>query len=378
MDTGERVSTRGAARLSHPLLGADLGTLLRTLRRNGPVAPGALPTLTAAVASALARAPLSALERWRTTRRDPAEPPSPGPVVIVGHWRSGTTHVYNVLSQSPAFVHATPISVGLPWNFLYLGRWLRPLLRRAFPEDRFIDRVPVEEDMPQEDEIGLASMQLLSFYHGLYFPRRLRREFRRGIFLEGVSTEEEDRWTRRFRHYHRKHALSAPGRRLLIKNPVYTARAAQIRSVWPEVRFVHVYRNPYRVFVSTRRFYRRLLPQLALQRAEVDVDALVLESYPGMMERWHRCREELPRDRAAEIRFEEFETRPLELLERLYASLELDGFGEARPRFEAYLRSVSDYRKQSYDFSADVVDTVDDRWGEWVERLGYASPPVST
>lgn len=362
-------------------MGADLGTLLGTLWRNGPISPGAVPLVFLALASAVARAPLSALERWRASRRspgaDPAEAGSP-PLVIVGHWRSGTTHFYNVLSQSPAFVHATPISAGLPWNFLYLGRWLRPLLERAYPEDRFIDRVPVEAGMPQEDEIGLASMQLLSFYHGLYFPRRLTEHFRRGIFLEGVPPEERARWEDRFRRYHRKHLLAAPGRRLLVKNPVYTARLDHIRSLWPRARFVHVYRNPYRVYVSTRRFYRRLLPQLALQRAEVDVEELVLASYPEMMERWTAARQELPDGRATEVRFEDFEERPLAELERVYDSLGVDGFREARPDFEAYLRSVRDYRKQSYRFTPEVVDAVDARWGEWVERLGYSSPRAST
>lgn len=358
-------------------MGADLGTLLRTLWRNGPVSPGALPLVALALVSAAARAPLSLLERWRVSRRQREVEAGPPPLVIVGHWRSGTTHFYNVLSQSPAFVHATPVSAGLPWNFLYLGRWLHPLLERAYPEDRFIDQVPVEEGMPQEDEIGLASMQLLSFYHGLYFPRRLREHFRRGIFLEGVTPGERARWEESFLRYHQKHALSAPGRRLLVKNPVYTARVGQVRSLWPEARFVHVYRNPYRVFVSTRRFYRRLLPQLALQRAAVDVEELVLDSYPKMMERWTADREELPGNRTAEVRFEEFEERPLEELERVYGSLGLDGFREARPRFEGYLRSVSDYRKQSYRFTADVVEAVDARWGEWVDRLGYSSPHVS-
>jgi hypothetical protein len=80
-------------------------------------------------------------------------------------------------------------------------------------------------------------------------------------------------------------ALGA-GRPLLLKNPGYTAQIGAIRALWPNARFVHIYRNPYVVFESTRRALRTVLRELALQSHEhVPIDEVVLALYPRMMSR---------------------------------------------------------------------------------------------
>jgi hypothetical protein len=90
-------------------------------------------------------------------------------------------------------------------------------------------------------------MQPLSFYHGIYFPRRLEERFRQGVFFDGCGVAAIARWRRRHVLFLEKLALLQPGRRLLIKNPVYSARISMLREIWPEAKFIHIYRNPYRV-----------------------------------------------------------------------------------------------------------------------------------
>jgi hypothetical protein len=69
-------------------------------------------------------------------------------------------------------------------------------------------------------------------------------------------------------------------RPLLIKNPVYTGYIRHLRELWPKAKFIHIYRNPYRVFVSARHYFTRLLPELTLQDYDdLPIESLVLESY---------------------------------------------------------------------------------------------------
>ena len=296
-------------------MGADVATLVRVLAAAGPLRREAVPMAAAALGSALGRLPFTLAERgWTALRMRGREPPAP--VFIVGHWRSGTTHLYNVLSRDPAFGYVTPLATGMPWDFLLLGAWLRPLLERFIPRERFIDRVPVTPDAPQEDEIALASMQTLSFYHGIYFPRRLGEWFDRGVFFDGASPREIRRWCARARLFVAKLSLAQPGRRLLIKNPVYSARIALLRELWPQARFIHIHRNPYVVFQSTRNFYRKLLPQFALQpHDDVAIDELVLSRYPRMMQRLVDDLIQMPRNRAIEVSYDELERAPLAVTE---------------------------------------------------------------
>lgn len=362
-------------RLLHPLMGADPLTLATVLARSGGVPPSRLPHAVLAFGVSVARLPSTLLEgavvelrRWRAPEADP-------PIFIVGHWRSGTTHLYNLLARDPALGWVSPLATGMPWDFLGLVKVLRPLLEAAIPEDRGIDRVPVRPDSPQEDEAALANMQPLSFYHGLYFPRRLREAFERGVFFDGATPGEVARWERRFRLFMDKLALDQPGRRIVIKNPVYTARVGFLARMYPGARFVHLHRNPWVVFESMRRFYRKLIPRLSLQPGEdPDTDALILDAYPRMLRRCVEEGEALPAGHYLEVAYERLDREPLAVLERMYGELDLGDFAGVRGRFREYLDSIGTYRKNPHRFAEEDVERVRERWGAWAERWGYEAP----
>lgn len=356
-------------------MGSNPSTLLRVLARNGFVPPSRIPHVALALSAAAVRWPFSLLERAMVARLRREEMPVRPPLFIVGHWRSGTTHLYNVLSRDPDMAFVPPFATALPWDFLGLARWLQPLLERALPSNRFVDRIPVHADSPQEDEIALANMQPISFYHGLYFPSRFKENFLRGIFFDGCRIREIRRWEARFHYFHLKLALQQPGKRLLIKNPVYTARVAMLRKLWPGAKFLHIRRNPYEVIQSTRSFYRALFRELALQDwEEAPVDEVILSAYPRMLDALEAAARDLPPSDFVELRYEDVEADPLAEIERAYRRLELDGFERARPEFQAYLGSIHRYRKNTYEFSPAWTERIYERLKPYIDRWGYRPP----
>ncbi|MGF1497540.1 MAG: sulfotransferase [Elainellaceae cyanobacterium] len=362
-------------RLLHPLMGCDLATLLQVLVANGGVAPHCWPHAGLAIATALARLPFTALESLWVAQQRRRAADLPPPIFIVGHWRSGTTFLYEILCQSPQFAYISPFATGLPWEFLSLGRLLRPWLERALPSDRFIDAMQVAPNSPQEDEIGLANMQPLSFYHGLYFPTRLRQNFNAAIFFDGCNDAAVTRWQRTAALFFEKLQYEQPGKQLLIKNPVYTARVALLRQMYPGAKFIHIYRNPYRVFQSTRNFYAALFKELALQPfAAAPVDELILESYPRMMTALLQDTPDLPTNQFIELRFETFEADPLAAIAQIYHQLELEGFDTARPSFTAYLEANKRYRKNRYQFPRADNERVRQHWQVFCDRWNYEPP----
>ncbi len=358
----------------HPLIGASLETLLGALRTQGGVAAACTPHTLAFLASALARSPFRALDRLMMRGIDLTAAVDP-PVFIVGYWRSGTTHLHNLLGCSPGFGIITPLASGLPGELRTLATWLQPVLERALPEDRGVDDVAVTPQSPQEDEIPVANMQPLSVFHALYFPRRFRQNFEKGVLFSGATEQEIRRWKRCVRFFLAKVAAHQGRQPLLVKNPVYTARVGRIREMWPEARFIHIYRNPYTVYRSTTHYFEKMLSKLALQPYSVDaVEPVVLDSYPRMLDRLYRDTDDLPEDQFAEVRFEDLEAQPLDELERLYRQLDLPGWEAARPVTENYLGRVADYSKNTYRYDADVRTTVQSAWGRFVERWGYEMP----
>jgi len=357
---------------AHPLSGADLATLARVFREGGR--PDRLARAAAIWGAAIGRSPLSALERLVMDPRLPRAEDLPPPVFILGHWRSGTTHLYNVMSRGE-WAYVPPVATGLPWDLFGIARALRPLLERQLPETRYIDNIPVTPESPQEDEIALANMSPLSFYHGIYFPRAFDRLIDRGVFQEGCSEAEIAAWEARFTYFLRKLSRHQ-GRRLLIKNPVYTARPAQIARLFPGAKFIHIHRNPFDVFLSMRNFYDKLLAELALQDrpGDLDIDATILRVYARMMCAFDAQTAQWGAPDLVELPYDLLDTAPMEALARIHEGLDLPGFDRAAPAFERYLSGVSSYAKNAFRGDRAAVDKVLAHWRPWIERHGYAVP----
>ncbi|MGF1447184.1 MAG: sulfotransferase [Pikeienuella sp.] len=358
--------------MAHPLAGADLATLARVFGDGGW--PDRWSQTAGIWASALGRAPVTALEALAMRASLAPVGEMAPPIFILGHWRSGTTHLYNTLVHG-GFGYVPPLATGLPWEMFSIARAFRPLLEKALPQTRFIDKIPVTPTSPQEDEIALANMSPISFYHGIYFPRVFDRLIDRGLFFEGLSAAEIAAWEARFVYLMRKLARHQ-GAPLMIKNPVYTARPARLRRLFPGAKFIHIHRNPFDVFLSMRNFYRKLLAQFALQRIPdgLDIDATILRVYDQMMSRFDRETEAWCPPDFVELPYDMLDTRPMEALELIYDRLALSGFEAAAPKFEAYLATVARFEKNAFLGDAAAVEKVRTAWRPWIDRWGYHEP----
>ncbi len=363
------------ASLFHPLCGSSPSTLLKLLTTNGYPSFQRLPQVGFALTVSLALSPFSAIERVFMDLKTQDISSIKSPVFIVGYWRSGTTHLHNVLGQSPQFGYISPLASGLPGNILGIVRLFRPLLEKALPEDRHVDQVAVNPDSPQEDSIPLASMGAPSYYHGLYFPKRFEQNFQRGVFFDEDNPKLIEQWQRYHINLLQKVSLEQPGKQLLIKNPVYTGQIHKLCQIWSDAKFIHIYRNPYVVFQSTNHFFSRLLPELALQSYEdLPLNDLILESYPRMMKSLQSDSAELPANRFVEIRFEDFLSNPLQEIEKIYGQLELSGFEENRTNFKAYFSKIQGYQKNQYSFPPNIIELIESRWQPFIDRWDYKIP----
>ncbi len=358
--------------MAHPLNGADWKVLARVLGEAGGGVPAArLLPIRAAI---LGRLPFTLLEKAVTAARVPPLAELPPPLFILGHWRSGTTHLVNILGHG-AFAYVPPVAVGMPSEMLTLGRMLRPLLERALPESRFIDQVAVTPTSPQEDEIAIANLSAISFYHGIYFPAAFDRFVNRGLFFDGATRADIAEWTEAFTLFVRKISWAAGGRPALVKNPVYTGRAALLKSLFPRAKFVHIHRDPFDLFLSMRNFWARLFEALALQPFDhVDIDEVVLAIYERMMAAFEAQTQGWAAPDFVEVAYADLDARPMETVEQIYATLELPGFAAAAPKFAAYLETVRSYEKNRFRGDAEAVARVAERWARWISKWGYATP----
>ena len=325
--------------------------------------------------STLLTSPLRLYERVRYDRVVQNTMVHPSPVFIVGHWRTGTTYLHNLMCQDDNFGYVSTFQAMAPGFCLTGEKVIKPLLARIIQEAhpiRVIDSIPLSLDAPQEEELAVANMSPCSFLHAFTFPRQATAFFERYVLLNGLPEPSLSEWTGIYLTVLRKAALRTGGKRLVLKNPSNSGRIGTVLELFPDAKFIHIYRNPYDVFLSAMWLYEMVLPRSQLQTVGLDqIEAHVLRFYTRLLQRFLADKASIPAGNLVEVRFEDLEAAPLDELGRVYASLNLPGFAEARPAFRAYLASIADYQKNRYELDDEVIAKVNRHWRFAFEEWGY-------
>ena len=80
------------------------------------------------------------------------------PIFVIGHWRSGTTLLHELLVLDPRHTFPDTYACFAPNHFLVSGWWMRPCLQFLLPSRRPMDNMVAGWDRPQEDEFALCNM----------------------------------------------------------------------------------------------------------------------------------------------------------------------------------------------------------------------------
>jgi hypothetical protein len=356
----------------HPLLATRLGNLLNCFRQYGW--PDARFRFWFRAFNLLwvcaLRTPLHDIERWRVRQRVESQPLAAPPLFIIGHWRSGTTHLHHLLSQDPQFGFVTLMQAAFPLDFLTaIGG---PLLAALLPSNRLVDAVPVTLDSPWEEEMAMASFGPLSFFHAFFFPRQARRIYRQAVHFEDVAPARVEAWWRDYRYFLKKVQCAQPGRRLLLKNPSNSARAAALRQRFPGAKFIHIHRHPEEVYASTLFLLRTAQEAWALQTCGFEtLRQTVLENYADLMEACVAQTRGIPKNELIEIPFASLESEPMAVIEQIYRRLELPDFATTAPRFRARLEKSNSFKKNELKLNETERDAVRSALAAVYGRWGY-------
>lgn len=357
--------------LLHPLVASSFANLVRLVATYG-CEPRFAPRLAYLLLMTLLRQPLVWLAAAKYDRRTRDQTIEPSPIFIIGHWRSGTTHLQNLMSRDPELGGVTLLQAAMPHEFLMLPDAMKKRLGLMLPDRRLMDNVPVSADVPWEEELALTAVGRLSFYHVSFFPQCMERIFREAVLFENGDARLIATWKRQYIHFLQKIQFAQPGKRMLLKNPANTARISLLREMFPGARFIHLHRNPYKVFASSVHLYLQAQQAWGLQHTDrCLVVEHVLDSYPKLMHAYFAQREELADGELIEIAFRSVQEEPIETLACVYAKLGIEGFEAAVPHFEEYLESQRDYKKNDLPLAAEEKELVASRWKDIFKQLAY-------
>ena len=346
-DWKEQFKSVLARRVTSPLHGVTFGGWRRVLRQHGlavdreSLPRAAFTSLASLFTSIDAREERrrfgSMIERAEVKR----------PVFILGHYRNGTTHLQNLLAVDRRLSFPSYFEASFPNSFL-LGRglraWLGPrLTMRRRPQDN----VALGFHAPAEDELALCGTTFLSSHMCWHFPGQEER-YRRYLSFSEATAEERRTWQRALSRFARKLTVKH-GKPLVFKSPCHTARIPLILTIFPDARFVHIDRDPFKVFQSTRYMEAKVGPFFQFQRRDpAGLDEFILWRYREMYDAYLADRALVPPGQMVEVSYRELVGDTIPTLRRIYESIGLDEFEQVRPRVERYLARVNGYRRNSY------------------------------
>ena len=353
-------------------LGCNFSGWLRLLIRNR-FAVG-LPYIYIAVIDTIGSAMnsvLSLVEHAIYSRRIRRVEIQHAPIFLIGHWRSGTTLLHELMVLDKRHAFPTTFQCFSPSNFLVAQHVVGWLLSRVMPTRRPMDNMQAGLDRPQEDEFALALLGVPSPYLTIAFPNR-PPQFSEYLTLEAVPPADLARWKAHLLWFLKKVTYRSGQRRLVLKSPPHTCRIKVLLDMFPDAMFVNIVRDPLAVYSSTMKLWRTLYEAHGLQTPTcAGLDEYVLDTFAQMHQQLEATRHLVPAGRLVDVRYEDLVQNPIGQMRRIYEQLQLGDIETVLPAWEEYFRSSAGYQTNQHRLTDEQVTTVQDRWRPYFERYGY-------
>ena len=294
------------------------------------------------------------------------------PIFIIGHWRSGTTFLHYLLGQDKNLAYTSTMATLDPSIFLEYEKLLRSIISKSLPHKRPMDNLEMKTDLPYEEEYAVANLCPYSFYHAWYFPKNMDRYFDKYVLFKDVNKEIIDAWRENYTYFLKKVSYKHGGKQIMLKSLVNTARIKHILELFPDAEFIHLYRNPYEVYMSTWKLYKSILPLFSFQQIDKDkLDQSILNVYKKLYKRYLKDRSLIPEGNLIEISYENFVKKPLETVEKIYSTFKINSFEKAKPSFKKYIRKHENYKRNHHRLDDKIREKVYKEWGFVFKEFGY-------
>jgi omega-hydroxy-beta-dihydromenaquinone-9 sulfotransferase len=293
------------------------------------------------------------------------------PIFVIGHWRTGTTLLHELMILDERFSYPDTYACLEPNHTLLTEQFVKRYMSWLVPRRRPMDNMAVGFDRPQEDEFALCMMGEPTTYTDFAFPNRPPLD-PGALDLRGLSSAQLAKWKRSFHRFLQMLTFKDP-RRLVLKSPPHTARIPILLEMFPDARFIHIMRDPFVVFISTLNLWKSLARKHGLQtpRSESTFREKVFREFRVIYDRLEEAKPLIPAGRFHELKYELLVKDPVNEMGTVFAGVGLDGFDAYRPKLDEYLARTAGYETNKFQISdADRADARR-RWGDIIDRYGY-------
>jgi hypothetical protein len=356
-----------------PLAGSSLTNLLRLTSQNKfRISPRYFPRFVYACLLCTLLSPFRIKENILQSKQIRSVQIDKDPLFIIGHWRSGTTYLHNVLSHNDAFGYCTTFHATLPHVFLQSEHLLKPLLSASIPTKRPMDNAAMGPDLPQEEEYAIANIIPDGYYNGWCFPYNMNR-YMNHVFIDRLPESYQREWMDTYLFFVKKLTKYYQGKQLVLKNPAHTARLSVLKKLFPDAKFIHIHRNPYEVYYSMEKFIRIVLPRYCVQRppSEEQIKHFILTTYKQLYQSYLKQKSVLSSHDLLEIGYESFINDPLKSIQEICESFNIHNGNNTQEIMKRYVDKQQDFKRSTYVMDDQLKEDIFDSWKFAFDEFGY-------
>jgi omega-hydroxy-beta-dihydromenaquinone-9 sulfotransferase len=354
------------------LYGIRLKMLFRLIKNNGfsfrsPYIFRFLFLLQNALWSSL----FSVIEKFRYGEIITETPLPDQPVIIIGSWRTGSTYLHQLLQSDPNRTVPDNFQVHLPDSFLFSVKYYKPVMKLLMGKNarRTFDNVSVCADEPQEDEFAILKMCGQSPLMKLIYPdpnHFFLLNFE-DYELEGAAYEE---WKKAMIEFCTKINI-ATSKQIILKNPFHSLRIKTIRRLFPNAKFIHIYRHPFNVIPSSINMWNIVGQQNVMKPGFIKATVEdTVEVFDRVLNYINLNSKELPDQSYCEIKYENLEENPVEEIKRAYKKLGLPFSDTLEESIRQ--RHCKEFIKNKYSLSDEDKTYISEKLKHHMERYGYS------
>jgi hypothetical protein len=292
------------------------------------------------------------------------------PIFIIGHWRTGSTLLHQLMSLDPQMTTPTLFQVAVPDSFLVSYPYYRPIFKRVISKHRPMDQVRIGMDEPQEDEYAIYRLTCYSPLENLVFPKSGSYFLNHGAsFLP--PDDKLEQWKKDVTGFYKKLHFKRR-KRIISKNPFNSFRINVLCDMFPGARFIHIVRHPDDVIPSTINMWDILQKQNRLNKPVIPPDFRetvgVLENLLTAIE---NDRVHLKSGHYAEIRFEDLEVNPVDVIKSVYQKMDIPFTGEFEDKINRFMKDATDFRKNTFTLTPEEKTYIREKLQHMMNKYDY-------
>lgn len=280
----------------------------------------------------------------------------PGAVLILGYYRSGTTHLHYLLSCDPQFKTPKWFHALAPHGYIFSWTFFRLFLIPFMSPKRPQDNVAYGPEWPAEDDFALNNWKLASSLPGRFVLPHEYQHYKRYHSLIHLSQDEFKIWQKYQWAFLWKLITVARQKILLLKTPSHTARIPALLELLSDetdnhsnIKFIHIARNPYDVIKSNLSMAHNLSShRLQNMPDDEEIKNRIVEEYLQTINKYTTDKIKIPAGNLCEILYDELRENPVVTIKKIYTELSIPASTEFEQKVKAYLQSIRDYQPSQH------------------------------